>query len=98
MEILPVFDNLKTALIHFDKKTDDNSWAEGIKHVVKQFQDVLKNMGVLEIETKNKKFNPNEMDAMEGEGERVVEEVRSGYMLNGKVIVPAKVILGSSKA
>ena len=92
-EILPVYDNLKISLSHIDEEARGNGWAEGIKYVVKQFKDILNNFGIEEIETKNKKFDPNTMEAIEGKGEKVKKEIKSGYKLSGKVIIPAKVIV-----
>lgn len=90
-EILPVYDNLKMALMHSDKKND--KWIEGVNYVVKQFKSILENAGVEEIETAGKKFDHNTMEAVEGRSETVKQEVRPGYKLRGKVIAPAKVIL-----
>jgi len=92
-EILPVYDNLQMSLKHIDEEVKENGWAEGIKYVVKQFAEVLKNMGVEEIVAKGKKFDPRIMGAIEGEGDKVKEVVGPGYKLKGKVILPAKVIL-----
>ncbi|MCK5211476.1 nucleotide exchange factor GrpE [Candidatus Parcubacteria bacterium] len=92
-EILPVYDNLRISLEHIDVEAKGNGWAEGIKYVVKQFAEILKNMGVEEIKAKGKKFDHNTMEAIEGEGEKVKEVVRPGYKLKDKVIIPAKVIL-----
>ena len=93
LDILPVYDNLKISIQHANEEVDKNGWLEGIKYVIKQFKDILKNLGVEEIETEGKKFNSNEMEALEGQGEMVKKEVRSGYKLKGKVIAPARVIL-----
>ncbi len=90
-EILPVYDNLKMALKHSGEKND--KWIEGVNYVVKQFKSVLENAGVEEIETVGKKFDHNLMEAIDGRGETVKQEVRPGYKLRGKVIAPAKVIL-----
>jgi len=108
-EILPIYDNLKTSLNFSDEETNNNGWLEGVKYVVKQFKDTLEKLGVEEIKTKHEKFNPETMEALEGKGnpstspstssgqgsgqEKVKKEVKAGYKLNGKVIVPAKVIL-----
>ena len=92
-EIIPVYDNLKMSLKHTDKEASKNGWLEGVKHVVKQFKDTLKNLGVEEINTVNKKFDPYTMEAIEGKGEKVKKEIKTGYKLNGKVIISAKVIL-----
>jgi molecular chaperone GrpE len=92
-EILPVYDNLKMSLVHIDEEVKKNGWAEGIKHVVKQFRSVLSNLGVEEIKTVGEKFDPKLMEAVKGKGSKVKKEIRPGYKLNGKVIVPAKVIV-----
>jgi len=92
LEILPVYDNLKMAIRHSDEKNHDQ-WLTGVKYVVKQFRDVLGSLGVEEIKTVGEKFDPNLMEAVEGQGEKVKKEVKPGYKLNGKAIVPAKVIL-----
>ncbi len=96
-EIIPVYDNLKMAIKH---NNGEDSWFEGIKFVIKQFQDKLKDLGVEEILTKDVVFNHNTMEAVENEKTKdkkkdgvVKEEVRAGYKLKGKVIIPAKVIV-----
>jgi molecular chaperone GrpE len=93
MEILPVYDNLKESLKHISKDAQENAWAEGIKFVVKQFKDALANIGVQEIEAEGKNFDPTKMEAIEGKGESVKKVVKEGYELNGRVIVPARVVL-----
>ena len=93
LELLPVYDNLKVSLAHIDEAAQNNGWAEGIKYVVKQFKDALTNLGVAEIKTKGEKFDPLAMEAVEGKGGKVKQELKSGYKLNGKIIIPAKVIL-----
>lgn len=95
-DILPVYDNLKVSLMHIDEDGVKNGWVEGIKYVIKQFKDFLSGVGVEEIETVGKKFDHNTMEALEGEGEIVTKEMKAGYKLNGKVVVPAKVVVGGS--
>lgn len=93
-EILPVYNNLKLAYGHAQSAPDKSSIIEGIKYVIKQFKDILENAGVEEIETKGKEFDHNDMEAIEGKGDKVVKEVMPGYKLRGKTIIPAKVIVG----
>lgn len=93
LEMLPVYDNLKVSMEHIDETAKTNGWAEGIKYVIKQFGDILENLGVEEIETKGKNFDHNTMEAIEGKGEKVKKQAKPGYKLRGKVIVPARVIL-----
>jgi molecular chaperone GrpE len=92
-EILPVYDNLKTAIRTLKPEEQNNSWVEGIKYVIKQFKDIFTANGIEEIKTIGEKFDYNTMEAVEGEGDIVSQEIRPGYILNGKVIIPAKVIV-----
>ena len=92
-KILPVYDNLKLALKHANKMPNNESIKDGVAHVIKQFKNELESMGVEEIKTVDKKFDHNTMEAISGKGDKVKKEVKPGYKLNGKVIIPAKVIL-----
>lgn len=92
LRLLPGLDSLILA----EKHTED----EGVKLSVKHFLDSLKAEGVEKIETENAGFDPNLMEAVttaEGEEGKVVEEIKSGYTLNGEVIRPAQVVVGSAK-
>jgi molecular chaperone GrpE len=91
LKLLPGLDSLLLA----EKHTQD----EGVKISIKHFLDILENEGVKKIETIGKDFDPNLMEAIttgEGEDNKVLEEVRSGYMLFDLVLRPAQVIVGKS--
>ncbi|MFH0840659.1 MAG: nucleotide exchange factor GrpE [bacterium] len=95
-EIIPVYDHLKMSLQHANH--EENEWITGVRHIVKQFQEVLSTAGVSEIETLGHEFNPLLMLALqqeETENEQeeglVAKEIRPGYMLYEKVIIPAQV-------
>jgi len=83
LKLLPVLDNLLLAQDHIN---DD-----GLAQVIKQFEDFLKEEGVEPIKTVDKTFDPNLMEAVEGEGEVISEEILRGYTMRGKLIRPAKV-------
>ncbi len=83
LNFLPVLDNLLLAQSHINDT--------GLLQVIKQFQDLLAKEGIEEIEVLGKPFDPNIMEAVEGEGETVLEEVMRGYTIHGKLIRPAKV-------
>lgn len=93
LEILPIFDNLKMAISTLDEGEENNPWVEGIKYVIKQFRDTFLENGIEEIKTVGEKFDYNRMEAVKGDGDIVKKEIRPGYILNGKVIIPAKVVL-----
>lgn len=99
MEILPVYENLKTSLEHADENNHD-AWLKGIKHVIKQFEAVLKDNGVEIINPIAAEFNPAEHEAVEKvetEDEKlnnkIAKVVKIGYKLHDKVIQAAKVVV-----
>ncbi len=92
-DLLPVYDHLKMSLNNLNGEEEKNPWVEGVRHVLKQFKEILNNRGVEEIKTKGEKFDHQTMEALEGAGERVKKEIIPGYKLNGRVIRPAKVIV-----
>lgn len=92
-DILPVYDHLKMSLVGSSINEKDNPWLEGVRHVAKQFKEILSLYGVEEIKTVGEKFDHNKMEAMEGKGDLVKQELSSGYTLHSKVIRPAKVIV-----
>jgi len=75
------------------------TWFEGIKHIKSQLDKFLKDRGVEEIKTVGEKFNPELHEAIdkrkvEGvEPDIILEESSAGYTIDGKVIVPAKVVV-----
>jgi molecular chaperone GrpE len=78
---------------------EGDKWAEGISNIKKQFEDLFKSLGIEEIKAVGEKFNPEFHEAVsrqkkEGvEADIVLEEVSGGYLMNGKTIIPAKVIV-----
>ena len=59
--ILPIIDNLEKAI---SAGTDDESYEEGIKMILKQLKDVLAYNGVKEIETVGHQFDPELHEAV----------------------------------
>ena len=75
-----------------------NNWQKGVNGIVIQLDKTLGELGVKKIEAVGKKFDPHfheavrevESDADDG---IVIEEVQSGFELNGKVIRPSQVVI-----
>lgn len=104
LEIIPVYDNLKTSLAHVDAAAEKNGWLQGVQYVIKQLAEVLKNFGVEEIKTVGENFDHHVMDAMDKEetadeklNNTVAKEIMSGYKMGEKVIRAAKVIVYEKK-
>lgn len=92
-DVLPVYDHLKLSVASLPETESQNAWVEGVRHVLKQFKEVLSARGIEEIKTVGEKFDHHTMEAIDGQGETVKQEIMPGYKLNGKVIRPAKVIV-----
>jgi len=69
----------------------------GFELIYKQLQDTLARFGLKPIEAKGKKFDPNYHQAVstqasdKKEENTVIEEMRKGYTLNGRLLRPAMV-------
>ena len=84
----------------FFKKYEN--WQAGVNGIVMQLDKALGELGVKKIEAVGKKFDPNFHEAVrEVEGEEdhmVVEELQTGFELNGKLIRPSQVVISKQKA
>jgi molecular chaperone GrpE len=93
-QFLPVLDNFELALKH------DSSAAQlrhGVELIVKQMQEILRQLQVNPVPTVGEAFDPRVHEAL-GSVERddlpdqhVAEEVRSGYKLRERLLRPALV-------
>jgi molecular chaperone GrpE len=75
----------------------------GFELIYKQLQDTMGRFGLKPIEAKGEKFDPNFHQAVstqptdDVEENTVVEEMRKGYTLNGRLLRPAMVIVSTKK-
>ena len=87
MKLLPFLDNLNKAEVFFKDS--------GLNMIKNDFLEVLKSEGVEEIDIAGKEFDPHiaeAVDISEGEKDNIVLEVlRQGYTLHGKVLRVAQV-------
>lgn len=97
--ILPVLDDLERALA--DKNEDAKAIKEGMDLIYKKFIKTLEGLGVKKIDTKDKDFDTDNMEAIAmvpGQSDdkkgKVIDCVQTGYTLNEKVIRHAKVAVG----
>lgn len=73
------------------------NYFQGLRIIEKQMEAVLAEAGLQRIPTKGNLFDPTLHEAIsyepstEVEADHVIDEVEAGWMLNGKVIRPAKV-------
>jgi len=88
LKLLPVLDNFCLAEKHLP---ENKEFADGFLQIKNQLSDFLAKEGIEPIKTIGEPFDPNFMEAVEGDGEKVSEEVQRGYTLHGKLIRPARV-------
>ena len=75
-------------------KFEDPKLLEAMRILEKEFLRVLAKAGVTPIETAGKAFDPLYHDAVAmDQGGTLLEEVRRGWLMDGKVLRPASVRL-----
>lgn len=103
VKILPVLDHLDKALAGASEDEKKSGWFQGVELAVKELQSVLLSEGLGEIVADpasggtGSVFDPalhEAVDTRVGEDNKIIEVVRKGYTLNGKVLRPAQVIVG----
>ncbi len=97
-QILPVIDNFERAL---SAQTQDETYKAGVEMIFKQLGDVLKNLGIEEINPLGETFDPNVANAVnqiedENLGENEVAQVfQKGYRIGDKVLRYAMVVVAN---
>jgi molecular chaperone GrpE len=92
-ELLPVLDNLDRAL------AAEGDVREGVRATREQLVSVLAEQGLAPVESDGESFDPMVHEAVMGqpsdehEEDTVIQTLERGYMLNGRAIRPAKVIV-----
>ncbi len=92
-ELLPVLDNLDRAL------ESEGDIREGVRATREQLADVLANEGLLPVASDGQPFDPNVHEAVMGQPSEdheegtVLQTFQRGYLLNGRAIRPAKVVV-----
>lgn len=91
ISLLPAFD----ALFLAGKYTQD----QGVKLTVQRVLEILKEQGIEKVNADNVQFNADLMECIEvveGEEGKVVEEIRPGFTIFGKLVRPAQVKVGGN--
>jgi len=95
IQLLDVVDELELAVKNGEISTSPDSLIVGVEMTLKKFRKVLEQEGVLPIESsEGKVFDPTRHNAIavveqdDVEDGTVLEEIRKGYIMKGKVIRP----------
>lgn len=99
IKILPALDHLEQALAGTKRTDEISGWFKGVELAVKELKQVLQAEGLEQIEVSGQ-FDPNlheAVDIREGDDNKILEVVRDGYKLNGKVLRSAQVVVGKEE-
>jgi molecular chaperone GrpE len=104
-DLLEVVDNFERTIdmLKPDEDQKIKNIVFGLDMVRKQFIDTVSKHGLTPVESVGKEFDPNFHEAMSqeyAEGKKpneILKEFQKGYILNGRLIRPAKVVVASDK-
>jgi molecular chaperone GrpE len=104
-DIFPVMDTLALAInAARQPNAEVKSLVGGIDMVLTQLKTALANHGLREINPEGQPFDPHQHDAIshqpsnEIKEEHVMNVIRTGYSLNGRLLRPASVVVSSGPA
>lgn len=103
-ELLPLADSFELA---FANKTAwqeaPANWRQGVEYIYQQLQSIFQHYGLEIIDPLHQPFNPEQHESLgfiageETDEGRVLEVLKKGYILGGKVLRPAQVKVGEVK-
>ena len=96
-ELLNALDSFDLAIRNAAADKSGHNMLRGFELIYKQIQDTMTRFGLKPLEAKGKPFDPNFHQAVstkpvkDVEENTVIEEMRKGYTLNGRLLRPAMV-------
>jgi molecular chaperone GrpE len=104
-DIFPVLDTLSMAITAAKQPNADvKSLVGGVEMVLTQMKNALGNHGLKEVNPVGQPFDPHQHEAISHQPspdvpeEHVLNVVRTGYSLNGRLLRPAAVVVSSGRA
>jgi molecular chaperone GrpE len=97
MKLIPSLESLEQVLIYAPQDDKYKEWLAGLKATIQQLEKSMEDLGVVKIKSMGQPFDHSQHEAVEevdGPEGQIVKELQPGFMLNGKVIIPAKVAVG----
>lgn len=97
LSLLPTIDNFQRAFDHLPEELSDHDWVKGVQAIEQDLVSKLSAMGLERIECKGETVDPDKHEVLQtGSGEEgiITDVVEDGYTFNGRLIRPAKVVVG----
>jgi molecular chaperone GrpE len=98
-DLLPVFDNLERAVQTADTASDMRSVVDGVRMVLKLFEDTTERMGLTRVKSAGERFDPAVHEAIQQQETdahppgTIISEVVPGYRFGQRLVRPAMVIV-----
>jgi molecular chaperone GrpE len=96
-KLLSVVDDFETTIKASKAVGDSSKLLTGVEMILREFMKILRSEGIEKIDSVGKKFNPELHEAVmvtktdKCPPDTVVEELRPGYMFDGRVLRPSMV-------
>lgn len=103
-EVLSIVDNLERAVQAAGSATDVAAVADGVRMVLKGFEDVAHRIGLERVETVGQRFDPalhdavQQVESVDHDPGTVIAEVQGGYRLGVRLLRPAIVVVSKAPA
>jgi molecular chaperone GrpE len=101
-DLLPIIDNFDRALDAARASQEAAKVVEGVALIQRELLKVLERVGVTRYSAVGERFDPNRHDATgrvvstSQPPDTVVAELTAGYLLNGRVLRPAQVVVAAA--
>ena len=102
-DVVGLFDILQKAIENVDEKNTDKTLFDGVKMTISEFERAFESMQITKIEPEiGSVFNHNQQEAIsrvssELEAGSIVQVIRCGYELYGRLLRPAMVVVSGGK-
>lgn len=101
LKLMPSLQSLEQVLFHAPNDEKYKDWLMGLKATIAQLEKAMEELGVVKIKTVGEQFDHERHEAVEEiEGQevgKIIKELQPGFMLHGRVIIPAKVAVGKDE-
>ncbi len=100
-KLLSVLDDFERTIKASEAVGESSNLLTGVEMIQKELQRILKSEGIEKIDAVGKKFNPELHEAVmvittdKCAADTIVEELRSGYMSDGRVLRPSMVTVAN---
>ena len=102
-KVIPVLDSFDRALGSAEDDSNSEHVYKGVEIIYRQLKEALKSLGLVEFSGIGEVFDPSRHEAIamvptDTQPENmVIEEVHKGYIVDGRVMKPAKVFVSKQK-